>query len=183
VRIDAGSDVFQPRDGFAMSVGGHDSNFSPGVALVRLAFGMMIAALFTIGCGKPKADYSLVDLVAGRGTVTLDGQPLAGAVVIFEDLTDGTFSYGMTDAAGQYVLQFDSEMRGVKTGKKVVRISTTRKLVGLNAKPGQEEEGEEVSASAVAGVEQVPDRYHQNSELTVEVTSESGDFNFDLTRG
>lgn len=148
---------------------------------MRIAFGMVVA-LFTIGCGKPEADYSLVDLVPGRGAVTLDGQPLADAVVIFEDLTDGTFSYGLTDAAGQYELQFDSKMRGVKTGKKVVRISTTRKLVGLNAKPGQEEEGEEVSASAGAGVEQVPDRYHRNSELTVEVTSESGDFHFDLTR-
>lgn len=148
---------------------------------MRIALGMVIG-LVALGCGKPKADYSLVDLVAGRGTVTLDGQPLSGAVVIFEDLLDGTFSYGLTDAAGQYVLQFDSEMQGVKTGKKVVRISTTRKLVGLNAKPGQGEEGDEGSEAAASGVEQVPDRYHRNSELTVEVTAVSGDFDFDLTR-
>ena len=54
---------------------------------------------------------------------------LADAVVTF-DGDDGQFSYGLTDAAGHYTLQFDSVKQGVKTGKKTVRISTTRKILG-----------------------------------------------------
>lgn len=149
---------------------------------MRIAFGMIVGVVIAIGCGKPKADYSLVDLVDGHGTVTLDGQPLAAAVVTFEDAVDGTFSYGLTDTEGNYVLQFDSEMQGVKTGKKVVRISTSRVLLGLNSRPGQADEGEDGSATGSAAKEQVPTRYNRNSELTVEVTPDSGPFDFALTR-
>lgn len=150
---------------------------------MRIAFGMIVGVVIAIGCGKPKADYSLVDLVDGHGTVTLDGQPLANAVVTFEDPSDGTFSYGLTDAEGSYVLQFDSEMQGVKTGKKVVRISTSRVLLGLNSRPGEADEGEDGSGTGAAAEERVPPRYHRDSELTVEVTPESGAFNFALTGG
>lgn len=149
---------------------------------MRIAFGMIIASVM-IGCDKPKADYSLVDLVDGHGTVTLDGQPLVNAVVIFEDPLDGTFSYGLTDVAGSYELQFDSEMQGVKTGKKVVRISTSRVLLGLNSRPGQAEEGEDGAATGPAAEEQVPARYNRDSELRIEVTPASGAFDFALTRG
>ena len=148
---------------------------------MRIVFGMIIASVM-IGCGKPKADYSLVDLVDGQGTVTLDGQPLVGAVVTFEDPLDGTFSYGLTDAAGSYELQFDSEMQGVKTGKKVVRISTSRVLLGLNSRPGQAEEGEDGAATGAKAEEQVPACYNRDSELTIEVTPASGAFDFALTR-
>ena len=130
-----------------------------------------------LGCGGPVADYSKVDLIKGAGKVTLDDQPLTGAVVTFEDPTDDTFSYAMTDDQGNYVLQFDSEMKGVKTGKKVVRISTTRKILGLNSKPGKEEGA---SDGGDRKTEKVPERFNKKSELTAEVTKGSGPFNFDL---
>ncbi len=141
---------------------------------MRAACSLLAAVL---GCGGPVGDYSKVDLVKASGKVALDGQPLAGAVVTFEDPTDDTFSYGLTDAQGRYVLQFDSEMKGVKTGKKVVRISTTRKILGLNSKPGQEE-GADPDQRPKG--EQVPERYNKKSELTADVTASQKTYDFDL---
>lgn len=137
----------------------------------------MASLLMFLGCGGPVADYSMVDLVNTSGTVTLDGSPLAGAVITFEDPTDDTFSYGLTDSNGNYTLQFDSEMKGVKTGKKVVRISTTKKILGLNSAPSAE--GGDPDAKPT-DKELVPERYNKKSILEVEVTKGSVLFNFDL---
>lgn len=132
--------------------------------------------LLIIGCGGPKTDYSLVDLVDAYGTVKLDGGPLPSAVVTFEDPEDDSFSFALTDANGNYELQFDSVKAGVKVGPKIVRISTTRKLLGLNSKPGQE------NSAAAEGklVEQVPDRYNKESELKVDVVHGQERYDFDL---
>ena len=147
---------------------------------MKFAALLLVILVATVGCGGPVADYSMVDLVNGQGVVTLDGKPLASAVVTFEDPTDETFSYAMTDADGKYVLQFDSEMKGVKTGKKVVRISTTRKILGLNSKPGQAPEGEDGTAPKGPAGELVPDRYNKNSELTADVVQGTTQYDFAL---
>ena len=147
---------------------------------MKFAALLLVILVATAGCGGPVADYSMVDLVNGQGVVTLDGKPLASAVVTFEDPTDETFSYAMTDADGKYVLQFDSEMKGVKTGKKVVRISTTRKILGLNSKPGQAPEGEDGTAPKAPAGELVPDRYNKNSELTADVVQGTTQYDFAL---
>lgn len=137
---------------------------------------MALSLGLLVGCGGPVADYSQVELVQGAGQITLDEKPLAGAVVTFEDPTDDTCAYALTDASGHYTLQFDSEMKGVKTGKKIVRISTTRKILGLNCKAGQEEDRRPDRQG-----EKVPDRYNRKSELRVEVMQSSGPFDFALT--
>ncbi len=129
------------------------------------------------GCGGPRGDYSLVELVKARGNVTLDGSPLEGAVVIFEDLADGTFSYGMTDKQGNYVLQFDSEMQGVKVGEKVIRISTSQSVLGLNALAA--DEGGDPDAKPQKQ-ERVPARFNKNSELSAKVTSGKSQYDFQI---
>jgi hypothetical protein len=139
----------------------------------------IVGLLLLAGCSTgPRMDYSQVELVDATGTITLDGQPLAGAVVTF-DGDDGTFSYGLTDSAGHYTLQFDSVKQGVKTGKKTVRISTTRKILGLNS-DDEAGGGEGQKAKAPAAVERVPAKYNKNSELTVEVTPDRTEYDFDL---
>ncbi|MCA9054993.1 MAG: carboxypeptidase regulatory-like domain-containing protein, partial [Planctomycetaceae bacterium] len=119
------------------------------------------------------------------GKITLDGRPLPNAVVTFE-ASDGTYSYAMTDSDGEYELQFDSEMEGVRPGPKTVRISTTRKLLGLNVAEGDDPnatgETEQGKPKAIQKPQElVPTRYNEESELTVEVTPDEKTYNFDLT--
>ena len=143
-----------------------------GLAMGLLLFG------FSAGCGGgPSADYHKLGLVDVSGTVTLDGSPLEGAVVMFES-ADGTFCYGTTDSAGKYVLKLNSEKTGVVPGDKTVRISTT-------ASTGEEEgsAGEEVDPDAKPSgpkEEKVPDCYNKNSYLKVTVAGSDAAFNFDL---
>ena len=121
------------------------------------------------GCGSsaPRMDYSKAGLVQVRGTVRMSGEPLPGAIVLFEDPENGTFSSARTDAAGHYSLMFDSVQPGVTKGRKTVRIKTSGSL------------GEDDPA-ARSGRELVPARYNTKSELAVEVTGGSSSTDFDL---
>lgn len=132
------------------------------------------------GCGgPPTADYSGLNLVNVSGTVKLDGQPLPSAVVTF-DQPDGQFSYGMTDSNGSYSLQIDSHQKGVTPGEKIVRISTTRKILGLNATEGGEGDPANAKPKDSAG-EKVPAKYNKASELKVTVAPDKAQHDFDLT--
>lgn len=167
-------------------------------ASVGRAVAVVALLLAVVGCGgPPSADYSKVDLLSVDGTVTLDGSPLANAVITFENPEDSTFAYALTDASGGYELRFDSVMMGCTPGTKIVRISTTRRIPGLNGGEGEEgggegegdlgegEMGEEAgedggSGAAPAGGERVPSQYNRESELTVEVSPSSLHHDFDL---
>jgi len=152
-----------------------------------LISGIVLAAF--IGCSATnQMDYGKVELVSVSGTVTLDGKPLAGAVITFDNTENGTFSFARTDSSGGYTLQFDSEKNGVLVGKKTVQISTTRTVLGLAGEEGEETgdsgeatsgEGEE-AAPAEKKEELVPACYNTESKLTVEVTASTTTFNFDL---
>lgn len=155
------------------------------MTMQRRAFGsfLMVAIAMSSGCeSKPKAIYGTLGLVSVSGRVTFDGQPLAKAVITFDDAQDGTFSYGQTDSNGNYKLRLDSDMMGVKPGKKIVRISTTRKILGLNSsEEGGESNSEGGTAKPESPKELVPDKYYKKSELTADVTASNKSFNFELT--
>ncbi len=146
----------------------------------RLAFAAIACVLS--GCSATnEIDYGKVKLVSVSGTVTLDGQPLAGAVISFDDLETGNFSFARTNSSGKYTLQFDSDVDGVTAGKKQVQISTVRSILGLRGEEG-EEVGERSSEGdkSEAKKEQVPECYNKKTKLNVEVTPDSSTFNFDL---
>ena len=129
------------------------------------------------GCStKPVVNYGQITLLNVSGTVTLDGKPLSNAVLTFEN-PDSSFSHGQTDTRGKYALQFDSVKAGCTPGKKIVRISTKRKT-GEDGDDGDDEEG---TAKVAPTVEQIPERYNKTSELTVEVSLDKTQFDFDLT--
>lgn len=134
------------------------------------------------GCStSPQMDYGKVDLLSVSGTVTLDGEPLPDAVITFEE--DSSFSFGLTGSSGGYTLQFDTQVSGCTPGKKIVRISTTRKITGLNTEEeggGEGTSDEPGSAAGKGGGEKVPDCYNKDSKLTVDVAAGSTTFNFDL---
>lgn len=140
----------------------------------RVAF---LSIFLLAGCGGPAADYSGLKLVNVTGVVKLDGQPLPNAVVTF-DQPDGQFSYGLTDASGSYSLQIDSQQKGVTPGEKIVRISTSRKILGLNATEGGESDPARAKPKEP---EKVPEKYNKASELKVTVAPDKAQHDFDLT--
>jgi len=155
---------------------------------LAVAKALAFAAIFTLavsplaGCGDSGADYSKVELLAVSGKISLDGQPLADAVVTF-DAPDGQFAYGLTDASGSYSLRLDSEKSGCTPGPKTVRISTTRKIIGLNAteSEGSAEVGEGNAESGRGAVaDKVPARYNAQSELKADVSASQRTFDFAL---
>lgn len=114
-------------------------------------------------------DYSKAGLVKVGGMVRFGGEPLAGAIVLFENPENGTFSYARTDQAGRYSLMFDSVQAGVTKGPKKVRIKTAGSL-------GEDDPG------ALSGPERIPARYNADSSLTVDVTGDSSATDFDLDK-
>lgn len=146
---------------------------------------LLLASLFVAtGCDATGADYSQLELVNVSGRVTLEDQPLVGAVVTFES-PDGQFSYGLTDANGNYSLRLDSVKSGVTPGPKTVRISTSRRILGLNAEEGASgaeigDGNSEAPQSSSTPVERLPARYHQASELKANVAHGNTNFDFAL---
>ncbi len=137
---------------------------------------MFLLVLFVIavmsGCDTTvRTDYSKLGLVEVTGKITLDGQPLSGATVMFES-PEGTYSFGETDSSGSYTMMLNSEKSGVIPGPKTVRVVTG--AVGDEAEGTEDEEEEAAPAK-----ETVPACYNKKSKIEIEVES-SATFNFDL---
>ncbi|WP_299459677.1 carboxypeptidase-like regulatory domain-containing protein [uncultured Gimesia sp.] len=147
----------------------------PALISPRVLFTVGLLALFS-GCGGSiNADYSQLDLVDVSGTVTLDGQPLPGAMVTFE-AKDGTFSSGVTDESGRFNLMFNTEKSGCLTGDKTVRI----KVGGDLENPDEETEGESEAGRQAGSQIVIPAQYNKKSTLEVTVDANHRSFEFDL---
>lgn len=114
------------------------------------------------GCGGSEVGIDVPEnLVPVTGVVTLDGQPLEGATVIYHP-PDGTdpprTARGVTDADGRYELLYAPEVKGAVPGTHRVQISKT----------GADE------------MEVVPEKYSRGSVLTAEVTNGEEDISFQL---
>ena len=118
----------------------------------------MILLVGLVGCG------SRGDLGSVRGKVTLDGQPLPNAFVVYAPTTKGTTSYGRTDAGGNYEMMFTDSQRGAWIGENSVRISTGD--LGSGGGPGPKE--------------RIPNVYNEASTLTAIVKAGSNTFDFEL---
>lgn len=123
------------------------------------ASAVLIAMFFSAaGCG------SRSDLASVTGKITLDGQPLANAFVVFAPTSQGTSSRGKTDAEGRYEMMFSDREKGAWIGENLVRINTG-----------------DVGSGDVAGPkERVPAVYNEATTLKVEVKPGTNAFDFDL---
>lgn len=92
-----------------------------------VTFVLGAGALFAAGCSN---------LVPVQGEVTLDGQPLAGAQVMFVPTT-GRPATGKTDAHGKFRLTTNHANDGVAAGEYTVTVTANK--VEYQAKPGSEE--------------------------------------------
>jgi hypothetical protein len=116
------------------------------------------------GCGSG----DVPDLARVSGVVKLGGQPLAGAQVRFQP-EQGRPSLGITDASGNYELQYNADNSGALIGKHVVRISTFR-----------EEEVDEDGRPIAPEPERVPAEFNVRSTLVKDVQPGSNRFDFDI---
>src|SRR5262245_41005766 len=115
------------------------------------------ALVLALGCGSRK-------FAPVSGTVTLDGQPLAKAVVTVIPVVEkgaidaGESSTGTTNEKGEFTLKSTSGKNGARVGKHKVSISMQQTKVG---------ESDERTRT----VELLPKRYNEKTELTWDVLS------------
>ena len=129
--------------------------WQPGSLWWKLVVAGIVAVGIQAGCGGP----SNVGQVTG--TVTLDDQPLEGALVTFSPTEEGGSSaLGKTDSAGAYTLTYSPGVSGAEIGENRVTISTL-----------------------TAGTEKVPMEYNTQSKLKADVKAGSNTFDWDLKGG
>jgi hypothetical protein len=142
---------------YAASVRSFALTVVPGIAVVTVIVVLAYAlSSMVIGGGPPRPELALVS-----GTVTLDGQPLAGATVNFRPLPpQGEMSakgmgasFGRTDESGKYELSYVKDVPGAVLGPHRVQIH----------------------ARAPNGRPLLPPIYNRLSTLTVEVKSGSNE--------
>ncbi len=126
---------------------------------------LLFAAALTMCSGCGGHAKGLPELGQVTGTVTLDGQPLAGARVRFEPQVAAAMSNGLTDASGEYELWYTSDVKGAAVGSHLVRIETPP-----NPDP----------ASGAMPV-MLPAKYNTDSTLTADVKAGKNALNFELT--
>jgi hypothetical protein len=101
------------------------------------------------------------------GTVTLDGEPLADALVMFTPMTGGRPAAAKTDSQGRYELVFSRDASGALEGEHLVAITT-----------GDEIANDDGTLEIIP--ERVPTKYNSASELRATIESGSNVFDFAL---
>lgn len=98
----------------------------------------LLFPVFCVGCG-PNSD-DLPKTVSASGIVTLDGQPVDGAQVVFIDDTSNKSADAMTDSQGKFMLNAFREKKGAQPGTYKVQVSKTieQKLGTKNADGGDD---------------------------------------------
>ena len=119
-----------------------------------------VFCLAAAGCGGG-------DLGTVEGRVTLDGQPLAGAVVRFLPKDGSRPSEAVTDEQGHYELRFTEERYGALVGEHRVQVSTYG-------------EDEDEQGKPVIVPEKVPMKYNIHSELFKKVEPGSNEIDLPL---
>ena len=127
-----------------------------------LGLAPIVLCLLAAGCGSGD------DLARVKGTVTLNGEPLANATVDFRPVApEGSPSAGETDEEGRYELMYSFEKRGAAPGEYVVSIRTAGTYF--------DEQGNELERE-----ELVPPKYNTQSELKRTVEPGGNTFDFEL---
>lgn len=127
-----------------------------------LRFNWKLAAVLTLlaasGCGQnPYGTHSVT------GTITLDGQPLPSARVMFSP-TAGRPSSAITDEQGHYELHYIRDIMGAEAGQHSVSITTEAEPFENGQYPP----------------ERIPRHYNAATTLTANVEEGTNEINFEL---
>lgn len=139
------------------------------------AFCLAICCSAICGCGKSKSGPPSAAMLPITGKVTLDGQPLSGADVIFTTAEGGSFA-GRTKEDGSY--QLTGLAGGKRTCKGMCKVVINRLLKPDGTLPGPDE-----PPALSFAAESLPDKYAMadRSELSANVPEQGGAFDFPLT--
>jgi hypothetical protein len=115
-----------------------------------------------VGCGPSNPQIAPV-----HGAVTLDGEPVHEARLVFQPESAGSPSYGFTDEKGRYELGYKRGVSGALVGWHTVSIKMDVEIVGR-------------AGEIVVRRQAIPERYNDISELRREVEpGKSNVFNFE----
>lgn len=138
----------------------------------QLLVAVLLCLLF-VGCSRGPR------IVPVRGKITLDGQPVKDADVMFVSQPGGRLAVGKTDAAGKYSLSTHPEGNGALEGEHSVVVSSFRDetTAGTNTP-----EGAVSGSSLVKIVWLVPEKYSKpnGSGLTATVKRGQQEYDFEL---
>ncbi|PQO41915.1 hypothetical protein C5Y97_02440 [Blastopirellula marina] len=90
----------------------------------------MFALLLTAGCSHSGPSYSLSP---ASGTVSIDGKPLANALVVFHSETSPAAA-GKTDSNGKFELETGGHGAGIAAGDFLVQINSTPETTDSSGK-------------------------------------------------
>ena len=117
--------------------------------------------LALVGLTACSGGESLPELATVTGTVSLDGNPLPAANVLFQP-QQGKTAFAMTDENGKFELMYNQDVTGATPGNYTVKISKEK---------NPEEPGNEL----------LPAKYNEQTTLTADVKADQeNDFQFDL---
>lgn len=141
--------------------------------LVDLRIALVVCAALC-GCNRTPA-VPKVQTLPVTGKVTLDGQPLAGANVVFMTSDPPATFFATTKDDGTYQLQAPEDRAALLKGSCQVTISRM-------VKPDGSPMGEGEMPAMVGAVEQLPQRYSMlaTSQLKADVPEGGGTFDFPL---
>jgi hypothetical protein len=128
-----------------------------------LAWCVVVLPLAMTGCGGESVPEEYSGPPTVSGAVSLDGAPLSGVTVSFENSDGGPFQ-AVTNESGVYA--FESDESAPPLGKYLVRIT----------RPGSSEAADSESQT-------LPARYNSKTELVVDVLSGQNAVDFPLTTG
>ncbi len=164
--------------------------------LRNYALAGFLAVFAAMGCSGAEGDADRADVYETTGKITLDGKPLADAVVTFSPKADQPVAIGRTDSSGNYSLKTYEPDDGAAAGDFIVLVakptsggssSMTLEEAHAAATSGEPANPARSHAQAAqnAPKSEVPEKYGlvDQSDLTATVAAEGENkFDFDLKK-
>lgn len=136
---------------------------------------LRLTCLMLLCCSLPGCGGDELPLGRVSGVVTLDGEALPNAWVVFSPQEAGHPAFGQTNEKGEYTLTYKGMTNRAVVGDHAVGI-TMHNPYGEPESP----EGEDSKPVSKMPVESLPAKYNSQSELRVTVKSGSNTLNFEL---
>lgn len=135
-----------------------------------------VVCLLTCGCSKGGPGAPNIKELPVKGTVTLDGQPLAGAEVVFMTAEPVAAFAAKTKDDGSYQLQ-------TIAGREAACQGTCKVTISRMIKPDGSLLGPDETPANAGAAEQLPAKYSQYSQTTLSATvaAEGATVDFALT--